>query len=154
MKGPAGSGGSLPPESAAPFTREHAQLEPVIEQIRQLADELPGLPATAIKGRLAELGVLLKQQLIPHEAHDDAQVYPQLTPLLGGDDPLASMNAMHREIFHVTRTLNRMATDMAADGPDSDWLSEIQRLLYGLYAVVHLHCAQEDELFHALADRT
>ncbi|MEM5312397.1 heavy metal translocating P-type ATPase [Paraburkholderia sp. JHI869] len=153
LRDPAGSGGSLPPDSAAELTREHTQLEPVIEQIRQLADELPGLPATTVKGRLADLGALLKQQLIPHEAHDDAQVYPQIAPLLGGDDPLASMSAMHREIFHVTRTLARMATDMPADGPDSDWRREIQRLLYGLYAVVRLHCAQEDELFHALDDR-
>jgi len=149
-----GTGGSLPPDSAAQLAREHTLLEPVIEQIRQLADELPGLPATTVKGRLADLGALLKQQLIPHETYDDAQVYPQLAPLLGGDDPLASMSAMHREIIHVTQTLNRMANDMPADGPDSDWLREIQRLLYGLYAVVRLHCAQEDELFHALGGST
>jgi hypothetical protein len=45
-----------------------------------------------------------------------------------------------------------MAADMPADGPDADWLREIQRLLYGLYAIVRLHCAQEDELFHALGE--
>ncbi|MFC5429704.1 heavy metal translocating P-type ATPase [Paraburkholderia denitrificans] len=154
LRAPAGLGGVMPTGSAAQLQQAHTQLEPVIEQIRQLADELPDLPATAVKGRLSDLGVLLKQQLIPHEAHDDTQVYPRLAPLLGGDDPLASMSAMHREIFHVTQTLNRMANDMPTDGPDSDWLREIQRLLYGLYAVVRLHCAQEDELFHALGDST
>ncbi|WP_233889500.1 heavy metal translocating P-type ATPase [Paraburkholderia flagellata] len=154
LRAPTGPGGVLQPDSAAQMKREHTQLEPVIEQIRQLADELPDLPATTVKGRLSDLGALLKQRLIPHEARDDAQVYPQLAPLLGGDDPLASMSAMHREIFHVTQTLNRMANDMPTDGPDSEWLREIQRLLYGLYAVVRLHFAQEDELFHALGDST
>ncbi|TAM05833.1 MAG: heavy metal translocating P-type ATPase [Paraburkholderia sp.] len=152
LRAPAGPGGVMPLDSAAQLQQAHTQLEPAIEQIRQLADELPDLPPTAVKGRLSDLGALLKQQLIPHEAHDDTQIYPQLAPLLGGDDPLASMSAMHREIFRVTQTLNRMANDMPADGPDSDWLREIQRLLYGLYAVVRLHCAQEDELFHALGD--
>ncbi|SDE44303.1 heavy metal translocating P-type ATPase [Paraburkholderia lycopersici] len=139
-------------DDADQFKREHAQLEPVIEQIRQLADEMPGLPATAVKFRLADLGERLTRQLIPHEKHDDRHVYPRLAPLLGGDDPLASMSAAHREIFHITRTLNHMANDMPAGGPDADWLREIQRILYGLYAIVRLHCEQEEELFHTLGD--
>lgn len=148
----AGASGALPPDAAAQLKLEHAQLEPVIDQIRQLADDMPGLPATEVKGRLAGLGDLLNRQLVPHEAHDDAQMYPQLAPLLGGDDPLAPMSTMHREIFRLTRTLDRMAADMPADGPDVDWLREIQRLLYGLHAIVRLHCDQEDELFHTLGD--
>ncbi|WP_321932134.1 heavy metal translocating P-type ATPase [Paraburkholderia guartelaensis] len=148
----AGAAGFLPPVAAEQLKREHVQLEPVIERIRQLADEMPVLPATAVKGRLADLGELLTQQLIPHERHDDAQVYPRLAPLLGGEDPLALMSTAHREIFHITRTLTHMANDMPVDGPDADWLREIQRVLYGLYAIVRLHCAQEDEIYHTLGD--
>nr|WP_244145302.1 heavy metal translocating P-type ATPase [Paraburkholderia mimosarum] len=152
LRVPRAGSGSLAPAAAAQLRREHARLEPVIEQIRQLADDMPGLPATAVKARLGDLGDLLTQQLIPHERHDDAQVYPQLAPLLGGDDPLASMSTMHREIIRVTRTLSHMAADLPAGDPDTEWLQEIQRLLYGLHAIVRLHCEQEDELFHALAD--
>ncbi|HUP06039.1 MAG TPA: heavy metal translocating P-type ATPase, partial [Caldimonas sp.] len=152
LRVPRTGSGSLAPAAAAQLRSEHARLEPVIEQIRQLADDMPGLPATAVKARLGDLGDLLTQQLIPHERHDDAQVYPQLAPLLGGDDPLASMSTMHREIIRVTRTLSHMAADMPAGDPDTEWLREIQRLLYGLHAIVRLHCEQEDELFHALAD--
>ncbi|MEM5330992.1 heavy metal translocating P-type ATPase [Paraburkholderia sp. JHI2823] len=152
LRVPRAGSGSLAPAAAAQLRREHARLEPVIEQIRQLADDMPGLPATAVKARLGDLGDLLTQQLIPHERNDDAQVYPQLAPLLGGDDPLASMSTMHREIIRVTRTLSHMAADMPAGDPDTEWLQEIQRLLYGLHAIVRLHCEQEDELFHALAD--
>jgi len=58
---------------------------------------------------------------------------------------------MHREIFRVTNLLDRIVADVSADGPDAVVTQELQRLLYGLDAVLRLHCAQEDELFHVLA---
>jgi hypothetical protein len=62
------------------------------------------------------------------------------------------MSAMHREIFRVSR-LFRQATEAASvEIPDREHIRELQRLLYGLDAVVRLHCAQEDELIHVLGD--
>ena len=69
---------------------------------------------------------------------------------LGGEDPLAAMSGMHREIFRVTSLLDRIVADIPEQGPDPSALQELQRLLCGLDAVLRLHCAQEDELFHVL----
>jgi hypothetical protein len=41
---------------------------------------------------------------------------------------------------------------MPTEGPDAVTVQEFQRLLYGLDAIVRLHCAQEDQLFHALGE--
>ncbi|QCP49875.1 heavy metal translocating P-type ATPase [Trinickia violacea] len=130
----------------------HVELGPVMEQIRGLADELPRLPKASVAGALASMNESLARQLVPHEQHDDTEVYPDLARLVGGEDPMAAMSGMHREIFRIARLLRQMTADVPPEGPDAQSVREFQRLLYGLDAIVRLHCAQEDELFHALGE--
>ena len=144
--------GSLARSDADRLRAAHVELGPVIEQIRNLADALPRLPRTAIAGALASVNESLARELVPHEQRDDTEVYPDLARLLGGEDPMAAMSGMHHEIFRVARLLRQMTADIPSDGPDAHSVQEFQRLLYGLDAIVRLHCAQEDELFHALGD--
>jgi heavy metal translocating P-type ATPase len=144
--------GSLARSDADRLRTEHVELGPVIEQIRELADNLPGLPGPSVMGALASMNDLLAQKLVPHEQRDDLEVYPGLARLVGGEDPMAAMSAMHREIFRISRLLRQMTDKMPAEGPDAASIREFQRLLYGLDAIVRLHCAQEDELFHTLGE--
>jgi heavy metal translocating P-type ATPase len=146
--------GSLARGDADRLKAGHVELGPVIEQIRKLADELPRLPRTSIANALANVNDSLARQLVPHEQNDDMEVYPELARLLGGEDPMAAMSGMHREIFRIARLLRQMTADIPIDGPDAESVQEFQRLLYGLDAIMRLHCAQEDELFHALAEAT
>lgn len=129
--------------------REHAALSPLLDQIRDLADRMPQLSGPAIASELARVTAALDARLLPHERADDLEVYARLAPLLGGEDPLAAMSGAHREIFRMVRSLRQMAADMSLDGTNTLQLQTIQRLLYGLEAIVRLHCAQEEELFHA-----
>jgi hypothetical protein len=142
--------GSLARQHEERLKTEHLELGPVIEQITELADKLPELPGPAVASALAGMSDLLAHKLVPHEQRDDLEVYPVLARLLGGEDPMAAMSAMHREIFRICRLLRQMADTVPAEGPDADSIREFQRLLYGLDAIVRLHCAQEEELFHTL----
>lgn len=144
--------GSLSHSDADHLKTEHVELGPVMDRIRDLADKLPRMPVTSVAGALAIVNEMLERQLVPHERHDDLEVYPGMARLVGGEDPLAPMSATHREIFRITRLLRQMTEDVPPQGPDSAGLSEFQRLLYGLDAIVRLHFAQEDELFHALEE--
>jgi hypothetical protein len=110
------------------------------------------VPACEIPGELADLDDLLQKRLIPHENQDDAQVYPTVARLIGGADPMAAMSRTHREIRHLSRLRQRMGGDLPQAGPDSSTLAEIQRILYGLEAILRLHFAQEDEIYHSLAE--
>ncbi|MCA8052332.1 heavy metal translocating P-type ATPase [Burkholderia arboris] len=130
--------------------REHTALLPLLDQIRDLADRLPQLSAVAIAGELARVIDALDERLLPHERADDLEVYARLAPLLGGEDPLAAMSGAHREIFRMVRSLRRMVVDLPQDGTNTMQVQAIQRQLYGLEAIVRLHCAQEEELFHAV----
>ncbi|KWE29970.1 heavy metal translocating P-type ATPase [Burkholderia territorii] len=130
--------------------REHAALSPLLDEIRNLADRMPQLSGAAIGSELAGMIDSLDDRLLPHERADDLDVYARLAPLLGGEDPLAAMSGAHREIFTMVRSLRQMAADLPRDGTSAVQVQAIQRLLYGLEAIVRLHCAQEEELFHAV----
>ncbi|WP_394142655.1 heavy metal translocating P-type ATPase [Burkholderia multivorans] len=130
--------------------REHSALSPLIDRIGELADRLPKLSGAAATDELARVIGALNERLVPHEKSDDGDVYPRLAPLLGGDDPLAAMSNAHREIFRMVRSLMQIVADLPSGGPDAAQMQTIQRLLYGLEAIVRLHCAQEEELFHAI----
>ncbi|KUY85490.1 cation transporter [Burkholderia territorii] len=130
--------------------REHAALSPLLDEIRNLADRMPQLSGAALASELAGMIDSLDERLLPHERADDLDVYARLAPLLGGEDPLAAMSGAHREIFTMVRSLRQMAADLPRDGTSAVQVQAIQRLLYGLEAIVRLHCAQEEELFHAV----
>ncbi|KVG25794.1 heavy metal translocating P-type ATPase [Burkholderia diffusa] len=130
--------------------REHAALSPLLDQIRDLADRMPQLSRVAIATELSHMIGALDERLLPHERADDQDVYARLAPLLGGEDPLAAMSGAHREIFRMVRSLRQMVADLPRDGTNAVQVQAIQRLLYGLEAIVRLHCAQEEELFHAV----
>lgn len=149
---PSATTGALGAAAAARLKAGHHALGPVMAQIRSLADELPGLPRESVACALVSVNETLVRNLVPHEQHDELTVYPDLARILGGDDPMAAMSGMHAEIFRIVRLLQQMTAEVPPEGPDPGALREFQRLLYGLDAVVRLHCAQEDELFHALAE--
>lgn len=146
--------GSLARSDTDRLKAAHVDLGPVMEQIRELADNLPRLPRASMASALAGMNELLTRQLVPHEQHDDTEVYPGLARLVGGEDPMAAMSGTHREIFRIARLLGQMTANVPPEGPDAQSVREFQRLLYGLDAIVRLHCAQEDELFHALGEST
>ena len=132
--------------------KEHDELGPILERVRSTADRLAIVPRGTIAAELSDLNELLREKLLPHERQDDAQVYPAMARLIGGDDPLAAMSRMHREIHHLARMLSRMTKDLPPGDPDPGSLAEIQQLLYGLDAILRLHFAQEDEIYHTLAE--
>ena len=62
------------------------------------------------------------------------------------------MSRAHAEIAKLTAQTGLVLE--RADGRclDAEDVAELQRLLYGLYAVLELHFAQEDESYLSLAD--
>ncbi|MDR3381832.1 heavy metal translocating P-type ATPase [Cupriavidus basilensis] len=137
---------------ASRLKTEHSELGRVLDQVRSMADRVASLPGQAAAAELAALNQALREQLLAHEIHDDADLYPELARRLGGQDPLAALSGGHREIFHLVGMLERIAADQPADGIELESAQEVRRLLYELNAILRLHFAQEDELYHALGD--
>ena len=130
----------------------HQDLEGVLGSIRSTAERLSTLAPTEAILALQEVEKLLRERLLAHEEEDDRLLYPRIERALGGDDPIPSMHHAHRAIQQLGRTMHGMVNDLPPEGPGPAAIDEFRRLLYGLEAISRLHFAQEDELYHTLAD--
>ena len=147
-----GSGRRLQDSERALLSAEHLELAPVLDRIRACADRLPLLAEATLRTELGGLERLLHDQLLVHERKDEKDLYPRLERMLGGDDPLAPLSRTHREILRLGRQFQRIVEDLPAAQLSPELRQDIQRLLYGLDAILRLHFAQEEEIYHGMAE--
>jgi len=134
------------------FSAEHRVLRPDISRIRTVADALGTVPPGEALAMVREVERFLVEDVGPHEAAEDATLYPILARVLGGNDPTATMSRAHVEIAHQIRRLGRVLDEIDPSGLEEDDVLELRRLLYGLHAILELHFAQEEEGYLSLAD--
>jgi heavy metal translocating P-type ATPase len=128
--------------AAVRLRAEHDATLPLIEQIRSVADDLSSHncdlePVRALLGRL-------EGELLPHERADEELLVPLVDRALG-TDATAAMSRTHAEIEHQVTRLKRLLQALDGDPVQPEDAIELRRLLYGLYAVLRLHNAQEEE---------
>lgn len=134
------------------YRAEHDLLMPKVKRIRHLADRLDLLTPPEARAELTDLYRFLSDAVIPHEIAEDANVYPEIAKLIGGDDPTAVMTRAHLEISHMVNVFGRQIEDLTGEGPSAEDIRELRRILYGLDAILRLHFAQEDESYLALME--
>lgn len=121
----------------------HDAVQPIVEQARAVAD---GLSTQAIHvGPVHSLLQDLEGELLPHEQADQTQLVPLVSRVLGGTDATAGLSRTHAEIEHQVRLLRKLVTGLTDQNAQPEDVVELRRLLYGLYAVLRLHNALEDE---------
>jgi heavy metal translocating P-type ATPase len=151
-KAPSQSGPKLPPAMSERLRAEHDHLVPRLDSIRDAGDALDALTPIEAIHVLRETEAFLVDEVLPHEAADEAEIYPQMSEILPGEDPLATMSHAHREIFHLIDVFRRQVADLPADGPESADVRDLRRTLYGLHAILRLHFDQEEELYLSLQE--
>lgn len=130
------------------FNAQHLATRGVVERIRSVADGLhrrdPDL------ARVAELLLELEGQLLPHEQDEEAQLFPVMTAVLGEPETVANLSRTHAEIGRQLAMLRRFMRELDGAPPGPEDVLELRRLLYGLYAVLRLHKAMEEENLYSL----
>ena len=121
---------------------QHDAVSAVVEQVRAVADALttrdPDLaPARNVLHRL-------ETEVLPHERADEEFLVPLVARALGGPNATADMSRTHAEIEHLISRLRRLLNGLEEDAQPED-IIELRRLLYGLYAILRLHNALEEE---------
>jgi heavy metal translocating P-type ATPase len=129
------------------FRAEHREFAPELARVRSVADRLGELAPGDVRRELEAVRRFVVERLPQHEEEEEAAVYPVVARLLGGEDPMSSMARAHLEISHLARVFRQLLDDLPDDGPTPDDLVDLRRVLYGLYAILRLHFAQEDEAY-------
>jgi hypothetical protein len=149
-KGQSQSGPRLPADLSDQLRIEHQRLIPQLDRLRDVADALDNQsPGDGLRS-LREVEQFLEEEIVPHEANDETEIYPRMTEILPGDDPMATMSRAHREIFHLVDLFQRQVADLPAGGPEPADITDLRRTLYGLHAILRLHFDQEEELYASL----
>lgn len=128
---------------------DHEAALVVMEQIRATADALDSRAPDLAGSR--ELLRQLENVVLPHERDDEKRLVPLVARALGSSDATAATSRTHAEIEHQITRLRRLLDGFDADEQaQAEDIVDLRRLLYGLYAVLRLHNAQEDELTSGL----
>lgn len=125
-----------------PLRDEHKELVPHIEKILEVANSIPESPLEQLRDDVQEVYEFLAYHLIPHAQAEDAALYPAVQKALGSLDSTRTMSRDHVEVGHYIAELAELQKDLS-----SQKFKALQRVLYGLYALVKVHFAKEEEVY-------
>ncbi len=138
------------PALMQPLREEHAELLPHIESLRATADLVGSLPADDLAVRLEEAYRFLRGHLVPHAAAEEAALYPAVEEAMATPGVTATMARDHLEVLRLIDQLGQLRTEGGFSSPDRE--SDLRRVLYGLYAILELHFAKEEEIYLPLLE--
>src|SRR5512134_607062 len=125
-----------------PLRDEHKELIPHIERILEVANSIPEASLEQIRDGVQEVYEFLAYHLIPHAQAEDAALYPAVQKVLGSPDATKTMSRDHVEVGRYIEELAELQLDLAPRN-----FKSLQRVLYGLYALVKVHFAKEEEVY-------
>ena len=145
----------LPPmsEAAAGVLREdHERLEKSIERLRQIVDALDCCEAVDATAYILEANEIVATAIVKHEREDEETVYPRVSDFLTDSHGLSAMSRAHREIMHQARLLARLSEGLRAQDIEAYLVRDAQRIVESIVSLVHIHNAQEEDIYeHAAA---
>ena len=125
-----------------PLRDEHKELIPHIEQILEVANSIPEASLEQIRDGVGEVYEFLAYHLIPHAQAEDAALYPAVQKALGSPDATKTMSRDHVEVGRYIEELAELRMDLSPRN-----FKSLQRVLYGVYALVKVHVAKEEEVY-------
>jgi iron-sulfur cluster repair protein YtfE (RIC family) len=135
-----------------PLRDEHRELYPQIELLRQSADVVNESLTTQAHDRIEQAHNFLTRQLIAHAHAEEASLYPTVQKIMGTELSTATMIRDHVEIARLTEELDSLRVHKSQLTITSIQTAALRRVLYGLYAVLKLHLAKEEEIYLPLLD--
>lgn len=133
-----------------PLRDEHRELLPRVESLRAAAETTEGDGNTLLTA-LDDALAFLHHDLIPHARAEDAALYPKVEQVMHAPGATATMRRDHVEVVALTTELQQLRGALSGQ-PTVDQRRAVQRVLYGLYAVIRLHFAKEEEVYLPVLD--
>jgi hemerythrin-like domain-containing protein len=132
-----------------PLREEHKELMPHIEMLRTVADAIGTMPIDTLRQHVYDVYMFLEHHLIPHAQAEEWALYPTVGRLMSAPAVTATMS---REIGRLTEELASLKMQISGKSVSESQEKALRRVLYGLYAIVKLHFAKEEEIYLPLLD--
>jgi heavy metal translocating P-type ATPase/RND family efflux transporter MFP subunit len=139
-------------EAAAAILREeHEKLAPSLERLRQIADALDDAKAAEAVDYVLEANRIIETVVARHERQDEATIYPRVLRYLKNGHALSAMSRAHREILHQARLLGRLSEGLRPSDAEPYLVRDAQRIIESIESLVHIHNAQEEDIYEDAA---
>lgn len=135
-----------------PLREEHQELLPQIEQLRAVADLVGNTSIETLQHAVDDVYAFLTMHLIPHAQAEDAALYPVVGKLMGAAQATATMSRDHVEVGRLTDELAALRLALTTVQINDHQAKSLRRVLYGLYTLVKVHFAKEEEIYLPLLD--
>jgi iron-sulfur cluster repair protein YtfE (RIC family) len=135
-----------------PLRDEHKELLPHIESLKLAGMAVHGTLSQASLDLIDEAYAFLATHLLPHAHAEEAALYPVVQKVMGSPLGTATMSRDHMEVEALTRELALLRSQVSATEIGVKQANELKRVLYGLYTLVKVHFAKEEEVYLPLLD--
>ncbi len=134
-----------------PLREEHKELIPHIEELRVAADRVGIAAPEELRAAVYASHAFLAQHLVPHAKAEEAALYPVVAATMGAPEATATMSRDHVEVVRLTEELGGLRGLLQLE-PAAETARALRRVLYGLYALVKVHFAKEEEVYLPILD--
>jgi len=135
-----------------PLRDEHKELYPHIETLQRAGLAVHGTLNQSSLALIDEAYAFLSTHLLPHAHAEEVALYPVVQKVMGAPQATATMSRDHVEVERLTQELGLLRERLEASEIGSKQANELKRILYGLYTLVKLHFAKEEEVYLPLLD--
>ncbi len=137
---------TMPVAAAGSLQADHAQLQPSLDRLREIADALDQVEGADAVAMISEAD-RIAANIVTHERDDESEVYPRVAKFLADRHGLGAMSRAHREIIHLSRLLRRLADGLSPDDVDPYLRRDAQRVIESIEALARIHNAQEEDIY-------
>ncbi len=135
-----------------PLRDEHKDLYPQVEALRLAGDAINTSLTSSAYAKIEEAYNFLTHQLLPHAQAEDKALYPMVQKAMGAAQATATMSRDHVEIAQLTEELGSLRVHKSQLSITFNQAMALRRVLYGLYTLLKVHFAKEEEIYLPLLD--
>jgi iron-sulfur cluster repair protein YtfE (RIC family) len=135
-----------------PLRDEHEKLYPQVEALRLAGDAINTSLTSSAYNKIEEAYNFLTRQLLPHSQAEDKALYPMVQKALGSPQATSTMSRDHVEVARLTEELGTLRVHKSQLTITSIQAMALRRVLYGLYTLLKLHFAKEEEIYLPLLE--
>jgi hemerythrin-like domain-containing protein len=125
---------------------------PHVETLQAAGDAIHEVLTSSDLALIDKASAFLTNHLLPHAKAEEKALYPVVQKVMGAKEGTSTMSRDHIEVERLTNELVLLRSRITGSKINVKQANELRRVLYGLYGIVKLHFAKEEEVYLPLLD--